>query len=382
MTRSRYVDMLYRGISNPWEAFRYVMSWDPVQHQYRTFLHTIYELYRRRRDMRLQKELIDETTQQDEFVIVMLDACRFDYFSRVYPEYFEGDVQVAWASGNNTPNYFANTWTDDYELTYVSASPWASDLAWESKTIEEPLVSASNHGYRPSRHLSDVKHIWLSRWDVTQFTVPPEETTEAAMNRAATSDRTRMIAHYLQPHRPYIGDPGISPWSESVEMNDVDDDPGGVDLGELFEERSEITLEEIYRYDLGFEEFARYDLEFPRLDIQKSIEEGDLTLEGYRDAYEANLRRALGSIAELAAYVDCPVYITADHGEFLGETNRFLHANFTHPLLRMVPYLEVTESLATEFEEHSPTSVETGLEETADASNVEERLKQLGYLRD
>jgi hypothetical protein len=314
-----------------------------------------------------------------EFVIVVLDACRYGFFEEVYDEYLKGQLEKVWSSANNTPNYVASTWTNWHDLTYISTLPWASDMAWASINHVEPYLSEANHGYRPSEHLKDARNIWINRWNAVQFTVPPEATTQEAVNYLSSTAEPQLVVHYLQPHRPYIGEPKIDPWSETFDPDEVEtvEDP---DFDELFRDRTEVSPEEIYKYDIGWQEFTKYGLEAPRFDIKEAILSGDLSKERYREAYRGNLRLVLESVSKLVKTADCPVYITADHGEFLGEGGRVLHSNFTHPILREVPWLEVHGSRYTG--EDMESVVETDQEsDKIDNHNVKERLKQLGYLR-
>jgi hypothetical protein len=70
-----------------------------------------------------QRDLINELTDTDEFLLVILDACRYDTFDRIVPDYLKGDLSRVIASGRWTAEYTQRTWTDTYDLTYLSSCP-------------------------------------------------------------------------------------------------------------------------------------------------------------------------------------------------------------------------------------------------------------------
>ena len=78
------------------------------------------EAYRRRHSIDRQKPFIHEFIDNDEFVLVILDACRYDVFSEVYQEYLTGELKEVWASGRWTAQYCRRTWTEEYDLLYIS----------------------------------------------------------------------------------------------------------------------------------------------------------------------------------------------------------------------------------------------------------------------
>jgi len=55
--------------------------------------------------------------------------------------------------------------------------------------------------------------------------------------------------------------------------------------------------------------------------------------------YIENVIITLKYVRSLIDRLEGVIIITSDHGEFLGEDNRFLHPNIEHPILRTVPFL-------------------------------------------
>lgn len=69
--------------------------------------------------MYLQKDLI---YKQDWNYLIILDACRYDYFSNFYKDYFEGTLLKVESKGNNTRDWFKNTFDKFLPVVYYSTN--------------------------------------------------------------------------------------------------------------------------------------------------------------------------------------------------------------------------------------------------------------------
>jgi hypothetical protein len=328
-------DKVAKGIKNPGLA---------ASHLYRRSKEAVVrsklELYRRRRDIQRQKHLIKEFASQDEFILVILDACRYDVFEEVYCDYLNGELSRVWSSGHWTADYVKRTWDDSYDLKYLSSIPVVSDFYFELRGNE----------FRPSNYFDEIVPLWDSKWDPELGTVPADEVTDAALAYSAQPDRTRLVTHYAQPHVPYVGNTKILPWdSEQIEY----------DLQELLEK----------------------DIDRPTQRIYDRIKSGELPESELRQAYRDNLRYVLAEVIRLVRRSDCSVVVTADHGEHLGEDGMYLHEEESY-LIRQVPWFVVSESeIGTVSVEEEYQSVELLDDSQAQYSDeVKERLADLGYV--
>jgi len=123
-----------------------------------------------------QKEMIRAFTMEPKWIIAVLDACRYDYFTEFYD-----DVEKVRSPALNTPNWIQETWSAKYGATYISGTPWIA------------------RAYDYHKHFASVEHVWQYGWDDDLGTVPPENMYRAF--RRNESDR--MILHFMQPHMPY-----------------------------------------------------------------------------------------------------------------------------------------------------------------------------------
>ena len=155
-----------RGIKNPGLAARHL-----YRRSKETVVRSRLELYRRRRDIQRQKHLIEEFASQDEFILVILDACRYDVFEGVHCDYLDGELSRVWSSGRWTADYVRRTWDNSYNLAYLSSIPVVSDFYFELRENE----------FRPSNYFDKVVPLWDSKWSPELGTVPADEVTDTAL---------------------------------------------------------------------------------------------------------------------------------------------------------------------------------------------------------
>jgi len=97
-----------------------------------------------------QRERIAEFVGRERFLLVVLDACRFDAFREQYGEHLNGELERLVSAAGNTPNYLRRTWTGEYDLAYASANPQVTDEADRLR----------GSGYRPTEHLRETVDVW------------------------------------------------------------------------------------------------------------------------------------------------------------------------------------------------------------------------------
>lgn len=326
--------------------------------------HYYTKIYDIRNSIRRQKDLIHSLVEEDEFVLIILDACRFDYFSEYYDEYLAGELSKVWSEGSRTPQWIPRTWTESYDLTYVNGAPYFSDL--RSEQLAED--------YTPSKHISDIQHVWATNWDERRFTPDPSKITDTALRHIASDEPTRLVIHYMQPHQPYIGD-------ESGNFRDAPEIPVW-DMS-----RTDLDREEVYDMnDPETRHVKRPDL--PRYTVKQQIADGELDIQSWRDAYQRNLRAVLNEVRFLVKHIDpeCKTVISSDHGEHLGEhseiTGRrlFMHpASRIDPVLREVPWFVIDEEC---LQDESIGELEESKTEAPEISMdvQKKRLADLGYI--
>lgn len=208
--------------------------------------------------------------------LIVLDACRYDFFKEYNT--IEGVLEKRVSRGTRTDEWVRRNFTGSYDDTvYVSANPH----------IGRTEVS----GFCGVEHFAHVETVWDGKWDEDLGTVPPEEVNAAARRVCEQYPEKRMIIHYMQPHRPYIGE---------TTLNMRSDDPP----------------------DLVYE-FRRNGRE------------------RVRKAYTDNLELVLDHVASLISDLRGETVVTSDHGELFGEYGLWMHPQVHIPQLYEVPWLRV-----------------------------------------
>lgn len=335
---------------------------------------TRWGLYRARRRIPGQQRAIEALLERESFALVILDGCRFDYFREAYGPHLEGDLERRWSPANKTPLWVPQVWPDEYDLTYVSSNPYVSDLEYTHEGYTSPPVT-----YRATDHFAEILDVWNVDWDPRVGTVRPESITEVALSAAAECKRPRLVVHYLQPHQPYVGEKELHE-SSDLDRDVVEADYTFEEKREFLESTTEVTRENLIRYDISWGEAMEHDLQGPRSRVRRRLESGEVSVETLRQAYRDNLELVLGEVKRLVARLDCRVVVTADHGDMLGEGGRFMHLDVDHRFLREVPWFTVDQSLCGRYEPESLIDLDPYRSTSVDDS-AKARLRDLGYVQ-
>jgi len=257
---------------------------------------------------------------RDWDLLIVVDACRLDLMREVAPDYDYIDrvgafrsldsMTLLWMQKNFVPAY-----ADEMaETAYVCGNPFSEQALDPDDFLE-------------------LDEVWEYVWD-DPGTVPPRAITDRTIAAAREHDPDRLIAHYMQPHCPFLSRPGLTQGKRLDKF-------GGQEWDDVWQK-------------LGAGKLSR-----------------DEVWAGYRE----NLELALDDIELLLRNVDAEnVVITSDHGNALGEWFVYGHPP-TMPMdcLRVVPWIETT---AADRGTHEP---QTDVQVEGDADR-EEQLAALGYV--
>jgi len=181
-----------------------------------------------------------------------------------------------------------------------------------------------------------VNDVWKPHTDPELGLVHPRTMTNLAIKKYRRSPpSTRLVVHYIQPHLPPVGD--------------VDYDAGQFKPDAGRGNRWE---------NIGWEQ----------------VKDGSVPAEDVIEAYRENLEIVLEELNLLLTNVNADnVVITSDHGNYLGEKDRYGHPRYhIHPAVREVPWWETS---ATDEQTHRP-DIE---EEDVVSSTRQDQLEALGY---
>ncbi len=263
-----------------------------------------------------QKELIWDGEWD---ALIILDACRYDAFSKVIHEFLDGELKPVLSPASMTTGWLKEVWEPGTwrNVIYVSATPMVS---------KREVFKGLNVG---SRFL-DVIEVWDRGWDENLSTVPPSS-VNLAVRTALTKLKLRglryprdckLVIHYIQPHAPYITLQHVVRAIRSNEAlrNEVVD----INLRRVGKPTGKFSIDYLL---IGF--------------LRNTLRSGKDVRKVIREAYLENLRWVLKHAAELASRLKGRVVITADHGELLGEYGLYFHPDLPLPELRIVPWFTV-----------------------------------------
>jgi len=279
----------------------------------------------RRLGIKANRWLNDSTTNEshdlmgaDWDILIILDGCRFDLFEEESTLY--GETQRVVSAGSESREFMQSHFTgrNHYDTVYVSANPYTNELAADA--------------------FHDVRNVYDTHWDDDLETVHPESVSKVACNAAEMYPNKRIIAHFMQPHYPFIGETG-----QSFEAGGM---TGGGDVWTLLQNR-------------------RCPVD------EKTVWE----------AYAENYRLTEPSVHRIQNHVKGKVVVTADHGNLVGErlspipVKCYGHpGGIRHPNLVTVPWHEMPVNTHRETQSDPPKE-----RSKVDEEGVEEQLEALGY---
>jgi hypothetical protein len=304
--------------------------------------------------------------------LIVLDACRYDYFEQVWQQYLQGALEKRTSVGTGTSEWRDKSFTDYYDdIVYVSANPFINSLA-------------PAKGFLAKDHFFKVYDLWLNDWNQDKGTVLPEVVTNKALQIIEAHEDKRAIIHYIQPHEPYLGPsvagPGFQPPVAGGYLQGLP--------GESKVLRAVMRIVSGVLYWVGLRgnyliwkmrELLRMSPAGPMDAVRRKY--GNETL---RKAYAENLNIVLKQVAELVDTLTGRIVISADHGEMLGENNCYCHwSRSNNKLLREIPWLVIDRGEKASGPAAKAASEERKASEPADEEakkKVQEKLRALGYL--
>jgi len=261
--------------------------------------------------------------------LLVLDACRYDFFKD--QNSIDGDLSSVVSAGEKSWPFLHRNFSNRklHDIVYVSANPFVERL-------DDEIFHAT----------------WslLDRWTEDPGTVLPETVVDAALEASETYPNKRLIVHFMQPHRPYLGPTAdeirenirLSGWGEGHTTSDGS--TGGVSLW-------------------------------------NAAKCGQISKNKIRTAYRETLDLVLEQVFFLLESLDGRSVVTADHGEMLGESvlphTRPIYGHSTgvqSRQLRIVPWLDVPATTRREIVAEPPVAVSGHNKEL-----VSKRLRELGY---
>jgi hypothetical protein len=309
--------------------------------------------------------------------LIILDACRYDFFSKVWKDYLHGDLYKKYSVGSSTVEWRNKSFPGRYnDVIYISSNPNINSV----KSIKN---------FNGSDHFFKVFDLWNSNWDEQLGTVRPDSVTDFVIKILKKTNK-RAIIHYLQPHAPYIYFPGQSTGFSSIDLEDGN--AFKLDLESRYNQKMEKALLNII---YNFTRISNYFISpMFRIDwkMRQVLSLGPASpldafrrengKEALRKAYNDNLILVLNEVKRLINHLHGKVIITADHGELLGENGFYGHANYKkYKELIEIPWLVLEIPKSNQhitFPDHKSSIDECDYE--GEDIELRKKLSALGYV--
>ncbi|KAB1196264.1 MULTISPECIES: hypothetical protein [Haloferax] len=262
--------------------------------------------------------------EEDWDFLIILDAARYDCI-REY-DFGQADVESRISGGSNSIEfieYNANDRPLD-DVVWVTANPWVSNY---------------------DDRIYKVVNVWDFGWNEDLNTVLPETIVEATMEAVREYPNKRVVAHFMQPHYPFIGVTGQNQLPKHRSFTGGDKIESNIDV-----------------------------------DIWTQLQNGEVDEETVRKAYIENFDEVVPKAKKLAESLPGKAVITADHGnEFGTRSFPFPLPIYGHPAQqRTYGLIEVPWIVYSSDQRRTIKSGEITQEDID--TDVSERLNHLGYI--
>lgn len=213
--------------------------------------------------------------------VIILDACRFDLYQEVV-----GESEYRITVGSSSQEFIKNTFSQSKmkDTVCVTANPHynpADFREYSGKDLEEVFHS--------------VFDTYRTDWNNEQGTVMPQKILRDVKTADKLFPDKNKLVHMMQPHHPFI----------NSELPDSTAHPSA---------------------HKGQKVWAR-------------AAKGEISKKDIWPEYRKNLEYVLSTVKEMAEFLEGDTFVTADHGNFVGENNLYGHpSNSEAQVLRKVPW--------------------------------------------
>lgn len=121
--------------------------------------------------------------KNDKVLLMVLDACNWKILKAIRPDW---DIKVVRSRGSNTSLWLERTFTNSLpDVVYISSNPFTYSLKHVRKRFKRVI------------------DLYLTSWNEKLQTVRPGS-VNLFVKEKIISGETKIIAHYMQPHAPFL----------------------------------------------------------------------------------------------------------------------------------------------------------------------------------
>jgi len=261
--------------------------------------------------------------EEDWDTLIILDGCRADMFERRCP--FDGEFQTRRSRGSATPEWIQENFVggEYHDTVYLTANAYIPELV-------------------PDDTFHDVIWIIDDDWDDELGTARPDDVADRLVEVRKQYPDKRVIAHFVQPHFPFIGKIGRK-FDSSKITKGKEETVVGTPWAELQYGHNNRNVKEVW------------------------------------EAYCENLDLAFDALADVLDDLEGRTVISSDHGNLAGERMHPIPARgYGHPIGLHVPKLVTVPWFVIERGERPKIVSEPPKRQNYNPTTTEQ-LEALGY---
>jgi hypothetical protein len=325
------------GMMHPGKAINYIIRNNLPRfysNQYNTV--SVSRLISLRLNSKIQSHFYDfdcvDLMNEDWDNLIILDGCRYDIYQSVISEYddllYPNTLTDTFSPGSSSPETLTKAFSADthHDTVYISANPFTSTIPQETFHATHDLVNDDNY------------------WSNQKKTVTPEVMKQAVVDFSDKYPHKRVIAHFMQPHHPFLGESS----------------------GEI-------------QFNRGV--YGERDKQFNTDPWMNAYLSTQVNHEKLLTAYRENIELALPHVMEVIDTLEGKSIITSDHANLIGDRGYPIPVRgYGHPndivskKLRQVPWHEFPSKNRKKIIEDSPIGLSHD-----EQPKISNRLTQLGY---
>lgn len=279
-------------------------------------------------DQKYHRRFVDpggaDFIKQDWDNLFILDGCRYDLFDSVCD--LNGRFEMRRSLASDSRGFVRENFSGRslHDTVYVSGNPYSASISSGTFHYMENLLETD--------------------WDERLGTVPPETVVKATRDVLEEFPSKRVIAHFMQPHYPFIGKKG-----RTMETGRIEPNRGGANFGHTVWQRLQYGLTELTRDEVW-------------------------------EAYAENLEVVLHRVGEFVDEIDGKTVITADHGNLVGDRLFPIPVQgYGHPPDLFVDALIEVPWFVVAGDRRDIEAEEPVRSDRPDEDRVDDRLEALGY---
>jgi len=275
-------------------------------------------------------------------ILIVIDACRYDYFAKYYREVFDNGKLIKvkspskWTFGWICDTFGNKVWKDIVCLKYWDGKFVLTDDEKTSSLLKitDIIKKLKYQKYAPNKFFG--KNIRMPRANGHSF-LYPDTATKVAKEKIKKYNNKKIIIFYKQLHEPHVY------WTKEEKKYDVEQKMW---RNNKFAKIYRFFYINLIQYFFSYEKIWTIK---NKLGMQPYGPTGRIWLkygwEGVRKGYIEDLKLLLKLIKELTETYPNKVFaVTSDHGELLGEHGRYGHeTNKTYKEVAEVPWFVIND---------------------------------------